>query len=119
MLLDKQINVFATGLVDLAANRPRRRSRFFQNRTARREQDRERLEDRSGNTRSSANSRSERFERDSPNPISPESNVPNESVVYSERRRRQDFVGFLPVYGRGSTLYGFLALNGDFATVKT
>lgn len=47
--------------------------------------------------------------------------IPNQSVIYlvKDDAGKVDSV-VLPVYGRGlwSTLYGFLALNGDFATVK-
>ena len=47
--------------------------------------------------------------------------VPNESIIYFVKNDAgQIDTVVLPVYGRGlwSTLYGFLSLNGDFATVK-
>lgn len=47
--------------------------------------------------------------------------IPNESVVYLVKDDSGEIDAVvLPVYGRGlwSTLYGFLALNGDLATVK-
>lgn len=128
MLLDKQINVLkAAGLVDLAAKPTATQVKDF---SAKIEplvvntKTGERLE---GIDPATLDLQRQLKDPNASSEIPPKSDiagikrVPNESVVYLVRDDAGKISSVvLPVYGRGlwSTLYGFLALNGDFATVK-
>ena len=128
MLLDKQINVLkAAGLVELAAKPSAAQVKDLYAKV-----EPVVVDTKTGETVEGADPEALDIERQLKDPaasseIPPKADiagikrVPNESVIYLVK----DDAGkvssvVLPVYGRGlwSTLYGFLALDGDLATVK-